>query len=165
MEVHFYKTMKTPVGELKLVTSGRGLIAILWENDDPARVQLGDLVLDDNNEFLGKVEQQLNEYFSGTRTTFDLRLDFVGTEFQKQVWEQLLKIPYGETCSYGHIAKKINRPKACRAVGAANGKNPISIVAACHRVIGASGKLIGFAGGLRAKQILLTLEAEAKENS
>ena len=102
--------------------------------------------------------QQLREYFAGTRTRFELDLDFVGTEFQKQVWAALLTIPFGETRSYSEIARQIGNPSAVRAVGAANGKNPISIVAPCHRVIGASGKLTGFAGGLEAKERLLTLE-------
>jgi len=103
-------------------------------------------------------ERQLAEYFSGRRKAFDLRLDFAGTEFQKKVWRALLTIPFGETRSYGEIAKQIGSPKAVRAVGAANGRNPISIVAPCHRVIGSTGKLTGFAGGLDTKAFLLDLE-------
>jgi methylated-DNA-[protein]-cysteine S-methyltransferase len=100
----------------------------------------------------------LAEYFAGTRNRFDLELDFTGTEFQKKVWQALLTIPFGETRSYSQIAEQIGSPSAVRAVGAANGRNPISIIAPCHRVIGASGKLTGFAGGLEAKELLLTLE-------
>jgi methylated-DNA-[protein]-cysteine S-methyltransferase len=105
-----------------------------------------------------EAERQLNDYFSGKRKSFTLKLDFKGTEFQKKVWEALLTIPFGETRSYGQIAKQIKKPAAVRAVGAANGKNPISIIAPCHRVIGSRGKLTGFAGGLEAKAFLLSLE-------
>ncbi len=155
---YVYKTIDSPVGELKLVASEKGLAAILWENDDPKRVRLSPQVQDDKNIYLLQAEKQLKEYFSGKRKSFDLPLDFKGTDFQKSVWQALLKIPYGETRSYGEIAKQLKRPKASRAVGAANGKNPISIVAACHRVIGASGALTGFAGGLKTKAFLLDLE-------
>lgn len=154
-----HKMMKSPVGELTLVASEKGLAAILWENDDPKRVRLGPTVLENTNYVLCEAERQLKEYFQKKRTSFDLPLDFHGTEFQKSVWRALLNIPYGETRSYGQIARLVKRPKASRAVGAANGKNPISIVAACHRVIGASGKLTGFAGGLEAKALLLNLES------
>ncbi len=153
-----FKTFKSPVGELKLVASDKGLVAILWENDDPKRVRLPPQVEDKQHPLLREAEQQLMEYFRGKRTFFDIQLDFQGTSFQKEVWKALLAIPYGETRSYGEIAKQVKRPKASRAVGAANGKNPISIIAACHRVIGASGALTGFAGGLKAKAFLLALE-------
>lgn len=98
------------------------------------------------------------EYFAGRRDRFELELEFTGTDFQKQVWRALLTIPFGETRSYSQIAQQIGNPSAVRAVGAANGRNPISIIAPCHRVIGASGGLTGFAGGLEAKQYLLALE-------
>jgi methylated-DNA-[protein]-cysteine S-methyltransferase len=104
------------------------------------------------------VEDQLGEYFSGKRQCFDMRLRFVGTEFQKKVWGALRDIPYGETRTYAEIAAGIAHPTAVRAVGAANGRNPISIIAPCHRVIGSSGELTGFAGGLAAKETLLSLE-------
>ena len=107
-----------------------------------------------------ETERQLNDYFSGKRTSFSLKLDFKGTEFQKKVWAALLTIPFGETRSYGQIAKQIRKPKAVRAVGAANGRNPIPIIAPCHRVIGSTGKLIGSAGGLEAKALLLALEGK-----
>jgi methylated-DNA-[protein]-cysteine S-methyltransferase len=153
-----FKSMKSPVGEIKLVTSGKGLAAILWENDEPNRVRLGSMTKDDNHPLLLEAERQLNEYFEGKRKTFSVKLDFAGTEFQKAVWNALLTIPYGETRSYGDIAGQIGNPKAVRAVGAANGRNPISIIAPCHRVIGANGKLTGFAGGLDAKSCLLRIE-------
>ncbi len=155
---YFYKTMKSPVGELKLVASDKGLAAILWEKDNPRRVPLSSVSEDKNHSVLLETERQLNDYFSGKRKSFSLDLDFKGTEFQKSVWSALLTIPFGETRSYGQIAKQINKSKAVRAVGAANGKNPISIIAPCHRVIGSNGKLTGFAGGLKAKEFLLTLE-------
>jgi methylated-DNA-[protein]-cysteine S-methyltransferase len=151
-------TLATPVGELKLVANGSRLAAILWENDKPDRVRLGPMREAPDNPILMRTAQQLREYFAGTRSRFDLDLEFAGTEFQKKVWAALLTIPFGETRSYSEIARQIGNPSAVRAVGAANGKNPISIVAPCHRVIGASGKLTGFAGGLEAKEQLLTLE-------
>jgi methylated-DNA-[protein]-cysteine S-methyltransferase len=153
-----FVTLTTPVGELKLVANGSRLAAILWENDKPDRVRLGPMREAPDNPILMRTAQQLQEYFAGTRNRFDLDLDFAGTEFQKKVWAALLTIPFGETRSYSEIARQIGNPSAVRAVGAANGKNPISIVAPCHRVIGASGKLTGFAGGLEAKEQLLTLE-------
>jgi methylated-DNA-[protein]-cysteine S-methyltransferase len=158
---YFYKTMNSPVGELKLVASDQGLAAILWEKDDPKRVQLSPLIEDKNHPILLETEKQLNDYFDGKLEKFSLQLDFVGTEFQKRVWEALLTIPFGETRSYGQIAQQIGNAKAVRAVGAANGKNPIAIIAPCHRVIGSNGKLTGFAGGLEAKACLLGIESKS----
>jgi methylated-DNA-[protein]-cysteine S-methyltransferase len=155
---HFYKIVKSPVGALKLVASKDGLAAILWENDDPHRVRLNIVAEDEGHAVLLETERQLKEYFDGRRKSFELRLDFAGTQFQCRVWSALLEIPFGETRSYAEIARRIGSPKAVRAVGAANGRNPISIVAPCHRVIGANGKLTGFAGGLTTKAFLLGLE-------
>lgn len=157
-KLYFFKTFKSPVGELKLVASDAGLAAILWENDNPRRVRLEIAGEDPQHPVLLKTEKQLREYFAGKRTAFDLELDFAGTEFQKKVWQALLEIPFGETRSYAQIARRLNNPSATRAVGAANGRNPLSIVAPCHRVIGADGQLTGFAGGLEAKKYLLGLE-------
>lgn len=157
---YFHKTMPSPVGELKLVASDQGLTAILWENDDPNRVRLNSTTEDKDHPVLLATERQLNDYFAGKLKKFSVPLDFIGTEFQKKVWNALLTIPFGETRSYGQIAAQIGNPKAVRAVGAANGKNPISIIAPCHRVIGATGGLTGFAGGLEAKACLLGLEAK-----
>jgi methylated-DNA-[protein]-cysteine S-methyltransferase len=153
-----YKTIPTPVGELTLVGSDRGLAAILWENDKPGRVRLNIVARDDNHPVLLETQRQLGEYFAGQRRHFTVKLDFAGTDFQKQVWQALLAIPFGQTRSYGEIAVQLGNPKAMRAVGAANGKNPISIIAPCHRVIGATGKLTGFAGGLETKAYLLQSE-------
>ncbi len=158
--VQYYKKMASPVGELTLVANDRGLNAILWENDDPERVKLGTLSEDRNHAVLVETERQLQDYFAGRLKQFNLALDFNGTEFQKKVWAALLTIPFGETRSYADIASQIGNPKAVRAVGAANGKNPISIVAPCHRVIGSNGKLTGFAGGLAAKDHLLSIEGK-----
>jgi methylated-DNA-[protein]-cysteine S-methyltransferase len=154
-----YKSFDSPVGELKIVASEKGLVAILWPTDDPARVRLITLVEDTQHPILLEAERQLRAYFAGKLRTFNLALDPRGTAFQKRVWEALLTIPFGETRSYAQIAKQIGTPTAYRAVGAANGKNPLSIVAPCHRVIGSNGGLTGCAGGLAAKQKLLTMES------
>ncbi len=157
---HFFKTVPTPVGRLRLIASDHGLAAILWEDDAPNRVRLIPRAEDENHPVLLETERQLGDYFAGKRKKFVLKLDPVGTSFQRDVWDALSTIPFGETRSYGQIAVKIGRPKAVRAVGAANGKNPIAIIVPCHRVIGASGKLTGFAGGLEIKAELLKLEAK-----
>ncbi|MBE1529266.1 methylated-DNA-[protein]-cysteine S-methyltransferase [Sphingopyxis sp. OAS728] len=158
---HYSKTIWSPVGELTLVADARGLAAILWENDKPDRVRLGALIENPDHPVLLDTEQQLGEYFAGTRRSFDVPLSFAGTDFQKRVWAALLAIPFGETRSYGEIAEQLGAPGASRAVGAANGRNPISIIAPCHRVVGSNGKLTGFAGGLEAKAFLLDLERAA----
>ncbi|WP_095168966.1 methylated-DNA--[protein]-cysteine S-methyltransferase [Pseudomonas sp. Irchel 3H3] len=157
---YVFKRMPSPVGTLTLIASGDKLCAILWENERLNRVRIGPLQEDIHSPLLQETERQLQQYFAGEREHFDLQLDFVGTEFQQKVWQALLTIPFGETRSYSQIAQQIGNPKAVRAVGAANGKNPISIVTPCHRVIGASGSLTGFAGGLEAKQYLLGLEGK-----
>lgn len=156
---YFFKEIPSPVGILKLVASDAGLVAILWENDNPKRIPFKSrLEKKDYHSILKEAEVQLKAYFDGKLDKFSLPLDFAGTEFQKKVWEALLTIPFGQTRSYLQIAQQIGNPKAVRAVGAANGKNPISIVVPCHRVIGANGKLTGFAGGLPTKQYLLDIE-------
>ncbi len=158
---HYSKTIWSPVGELTLVADDRGLAAILWENDKPDRVRLGTPTEKADHPVLLETERQLAQYFAGTRRTFDVLLSFAGTDFQKRVWAALLAIPFGETRSYGEIADQLGAPGASRAVGAANGRNPISIIAPCHRVVGSTGKLTGFAGGLEAKAFLLDLERAA----
>jgi methylated-DNA-[protein]-cysteine S-methyltransferase len=156
---YFHKTIASPVGDLKLVAGEEGLVAILWENDDPKRVPLGPITERLDHPILVETERQLAAYFAGTLTAFTVPLAFKGTPFQKSVWNALLTIPFGETRSYGEIARQIGKPAAVRAVGAANGRNPISIVAPCHRVIGSKGELTGFAGGLAVKARLLSLES------
>ncbi len=163
---HRYKTMESPVGVLTLVASDKGLAAILWENDDPKRVRLSSLVEDGMHPVLLETERQLNDYFTGKRCKFTVPLDFPGgTEFQQRVWKALVTIPMGETRSYADIARQIGHPGAVRAVGAANGRNPISIIAPCHRVIGSNGKLTGFAGGLETKSYLLSLERRFRSSA
>ncbi|QOW47068.1 MULTISPECIES: methylated-DNA--[protein]-cysteine S-methyltransferase [Acinetobacter] len=154
-----YMEMPSPVGVLKLVATDTALVAVLWENEDPKRVRLAELIENTQHPILLETQKQLNEYFAGQRQKFDVPLDFEGTEFQQKVWQALLTIPFGETRSYKDIAEQIGNVKAVRAVGAANGKNPISIIAPCHRVVGANGKLVGFAGGLENKDVLLKLES------
>lgn len=158
-----YKVIESPIGKLKLVSSDKGLVAILWENDSPRRVRLSELVEDKQHPVIVETERQLGEYFSGKRKAFSVALDMRGTRFQKDVWEALLAIPFGETRSYGQLAKQLGNPRATRAVGAANGRNPISIIVPCHRVIGSSGKLTGFAGGLETKVHLLSLEERGEK--
>ena len=155
----------SPLGDLAMIASERGLAGLLWPDDDPVRVPLprGERVPD--HPVLQQVGAQLRAYFAGRGRDFDLPLDFHGTDFQKAVWQALLHIPYGETRSYAEIARAIDRPSACRAVGAANGRNPISIIAPCHRVVGANGALTGFAGGLAAKRFLLDLERSIAESA
>ena len=154
-----FTTMPSPLGELKLIASGRGLAAVLWETERPDRVRLQAPAEDPAHPVLVAAQRQLEEYFAGRRRVFDLPLDARGTAFQKSVWNELLQIPFGETRTYGELAKRLGDANLMRAVGAANGSNPISIVVPCHRVIGASGKLVGYAGGLKTKAYLLDLES------
>ena len=159
------KTIDSPVGKLKLIASEKALVAILWENDAPERVRLSEFVKSEANSVLDQTERQLSEYFAGKRRSFTVPLDLRGTLFQRNVWEALLAIPFGETRSYGELARLLGNPRAARAVGAATGKNPVSIVVPCHRVIGAAGEPTGFAGGLDAKISLLALERKQPRRS
>jgi methylated-DNA-[protein]-cysteine S-methyltransferase len=156
---YVHKLMKSPVGQLTLVASDEGLAGVLWPSERPGRVRLPIEREDARHPVLVQAERQLGEYFAGRRRTFSLKLDPVGTPFQQKVWQALLTIPFGETRSYAQIAKQMGRPTAARAVGAANGRNPVSIVTPCHRVVGSTGTLTGFAGGFEAKARLLALEA------
>lgn len=154
-----HRMMTTPVGLLRLAATVDGLAAIQWENEGrPNRIRSRVEAADSRHEVLVETERQLAEYFAGRRRVFSLSLDCEGTPFQHEVWSALRTIPFGETRSYSQIARDIGRPEAVRAVGAANGRNPVPIVTPCHRVIGASGKLTGFGGGLEAKAWLLELE-------
>ncbi len=152
------KTISSPVGRLTLVARSEGLAAILWENDDPKRVRLGPSIENGDHPVLAETERQLRQYFDGSRTSFSVKLDLAGTDFQRSAWQALLTIPYGETRTYADIARQIGNSKAFRAMGAANGRNPVSIIVPCHRAIGSDGQLHGFAGGLEAKCYLLDLE-------
>jgi methylated-DNA-[protein]-cysteine S-methyltransferase len=149
-----YSTLTTPIGELMLTADDDGALTgvnLPNRHPDPAGWERDD-------ELLADARRQLSEYFAGERTTFDLPLRPAGAPFQLRVWEALLRIPYGETASYGELARELGHPTAARAVGAANGRNPIAIVVPCHRVIGANGSLTGYAGGLECKRALLDLE-------
>jgi len=154
----YYCYFETPIGELLLAGEADALSMIGFPKGSMRRDPEADWIY--NEEPLAVVRKQLHEYFSGERKVFDLQLALNGTEFQISVLKALQEIPYGETTSYGAIAKEIGRPKAVRAVGAANGRNPIPIIVPCHRVIGSSGDLTGFGGGLDTKAELLRLEAE-----
>lgn len=152
----YYCYTPSPVGQL-LLTGEKSLESLHFPVGKTRMDPQNDWVEDPDRFETAKC--QLAEYFNGRRQEFDLKLAPQGTEFQKQVWKQLVKIPYGQTISYGELARRINNPKASRAVGLANGKNPISIIIPCHRVIGANGSLTGFGGGLEVKQYLLDLES------
>lgn len=154
----YYCYMTTPIGELLLAGENHALAMIGFPKGAMRRDPEADWIY--NEQPLAEARRQLNEYFCGDRKQFDLPLRLEGTEFQVSVLEALQEIPYGETASYGEIARRIGRPKAVRAVGAANGRNPIPIVVPCHRVIGSTGNLTGFGGGLDTKEALLRLEAE-----
>ena len=149
----------SPVGRLKLVADRSSLLAVLWPNDGPSRVKSDETCEDLHHPILREAERQLSEYFGRKRKTFELPMRFIGTAFQTRVWQHLLTIPYGQTRSYGHLAAALGMGAAARAVGRANSKNPLSIIVPCHRVVGVSGKLTGFAGGLETKATLLELES------
>ena len=157
-----YVDLETPIGTMRVVGDARGIERVdlprsaACEPDpswQPAPTSPPAALRD--------AERQLAEYFEGARRDFDLPLSAEGTPFQRQVWDELRRIPYGETISYGELARRIGKPTASRAVGAANGRNPIAIVVPCHRVIGTDGTLIGYGGGLPVKQALLALERRA----
>jgi methylated-DNA-[protein]-cysteine S-methyltransferase len=149
-----YKHIESPVGRLQLGASSRGIVRLMWG----ASKLLTKAEAAPHAPLLLLAERQLGEYFACRRQRFDLPLDLRGTEFQRRVWQALLRIPYGETRSYKQLAESLGSPQACRAVGLANGRNPIGIIVPCHRVIGANGSLTGFAGGLERKRLLLDLE-------
>ncbi len=151
--------MNSKIGPLYLVASERGLQSVSFDNKEAEKV-LGINGSSPASQVLNKAVKQLEEYFSGKRKKFDLPLDLKGTEFQKKVWRQLLKIKYGETLAYKDIANQIKNQKAVRAVGSANGKNPVCIIIPCHRVIAADGSAGGYSGGLQIKLKLLALEAD-----
>lgn len=154
----YYCFLDTPIGELLLAGEDGALSMIGFPKGSMRREPEADWIF--NEKPLADACEQLREYFSGNRQEFDLPLKLDGTEFQVSVLKALQEIPYGQTTSYGEIARRIGRPKAVRAVGAANGRNPIPIVVPCHRVIGSTGDLTGFGGGLDTKEALLRLEAE-----
>lgn len=159
-----YATTDSPVGTILLTSDGASLTGLYLDDFEKILARVGTAAHTDPREepgleILAATRQQLGEYFTGTRTEFDLPLAPYGTDFQRTVWEALRRIDYGTTCNYGELAEEINRPTAARAVGAANGRNPISIIVPCHRVIGANGSLTGYAWGEERKRALLDLEA------
>jgi methylated-DNA-[protein]-cysteine S-methyltransferase len=159
-------THHTPVGELTLVASDQGLRAILWPKLSPTRAGIHPRPRrNPAHPILMQTAVQLDEYFAGSRTTFDIPLDLQGTRFQLAAWRSLAHIPFGATTSYGRQAAALGIPTAARALGAANGANPVCIVLPCHRVIGADGSLTGFGGGLPTKQWLLDHEARVLASS
>jgi methylated-DNA-[protein]-cysteine S-methyltransferase len=157
-------TIDSPVGPLCLIAGERGLRAILWGAEDAARIASVDEanLVEGTTAVLDQAVAKLEEYFAGTRREFDLLLDPLGTPFQHSAWMVLRTIPYGRTMSYGEQARRLGDPNKARAVGAANGKNPLSIVVPCHRVIGSTGHLTGFGGGLEAKSWLLDHERQPR---
>jgi methylated-DNA-[protein]-cysteine S-methyltransferase len=161
MTGNYFTVMPSAIGDLTLTGDGEALTGLYMEEHrhgppvDPGAVRAVSP--------LAEAREQVGEYLAGERTEFDLPLRMGGTPFQREVWRALTEIPYGETISYGELARRIGRPDACRAVGLANGRNPISIVVPCHRVIGASGTLTGYGGGLGRKRFLLELEAGARQ--
>jgi methylated-DNA-[protein]-cysteine S-methyltransferase len=160
VEPLLYATIDSPIGELLLLGDGRALRG-LYMQEGRTRLEVRSEWRRDDEPF-GDVRAQLDEYFEGRRAAFDVALEPAGTPFQCRVWRALQEIPYGETVTYGELARRIGRPPASRAVGAANGQNPISVVVPCHRVVGADGTLTGYGGGIERKRFLLELEADQR---
>lgn len=150
MEKLYYGYYKSPIGNLRIVVDESSLVVLDFNEDEKKQ--------SDEHRYINEVKNQLDEYFKGTRKLFDLNIKINGTDFQNKVWNELTKIPYGETISYKELATRIGNDKACRAVGNANNKNKISIVIPCHRVVGSNKKLVGYAGGLDKKEWLINHE-------
>lgn len=164
-----FQDMDSPIGRLRLIAAGEELVGIWFEHGRDAQRHAdsanAEALLPGTSPVLERTRQQLEEYFRGERREFDLPLAPEGTEFQRRVWQRLLKIEYGATTTYGALAKSLGNPNASRAVGLANGSNPIPIVIPCHRVIGANGALTGFGGGLPIKSALLELERDDRQQA
>lgn len=150
MEKLYYGYYKSPIGILRIVVDESSLVALDFNEEENKQ--------SDEHSYIKEVKNQLDEYFKGTRELFDLNIKINGTDFQNKVWNELTKIPYGETISYKELATRIGNDKACRAVGNANNKNKISIIIPCHRVVGSNKKLVGYAGGLEKKEWLINHE-------
>ncbi|HEX2530318.1 MAG TPA: methylated-DNA--[protein]-cysteine S-methyltransferase [Burkholderiaceae bacterium] len=153
----YYMEYDSPLGTLLLAATERGLCGTYFEEDRCFKGTKG-WQADADHPMLQQARRELGEYFKGERAVFNVPLDLQGTEFQRMVWRELLRIPFGRTVSYAEQAKRIGNPQALRAVGTANGHNPVSIIVPCHRVIGSSGALTGYGGGLERKRALLELE-------
>jgi len=156
-----YRTTPSPVGFITVAGDGAAVTGLRMEDQAYPPAAAAAWVRDDTA--FEDVVDQLDEYFAGTRTEFDVTLRLVGTEFQRRVWSALLEIPYGQTISYGELARRIGQPSASRAVGLANGRNPVGIIVPCHRVIGADGSLTGYGGGIARKRALLDLERSRRQ--
>ncbi|CAN5584177.1 methylated-DNA--[protein]-cysteine S-methyltransferase [soil metagenome] len=154
----FFCRIESPIGPLTLTSDGTSLTGLYMENHKGFSAIELNLKCDDSAQPFPQTKKELAAYFAGSLKKFTVPLKSSGTEFQKKVWRELQNIPFGEVISYAELARRIDNPKACRAVGLANGQNPISIIVPCHRVIGANGKLTGYGGGLPRKEILLNLE-------
>jgi len=172
----FYSTINTPIGKILLASTNKGICWVSYDTGPDVVTDLkqwgkrwlsSDRLIEEQTAVLQAAAQQLQEYFQGMRKDFSIPFELYGTEFQRKVWQALLQIPYGEVHSYKEVAKAIGSPKAVRAVGGANNRNPLSIFIPCHRVVGADGSLVGYGGGLPIKEYLLKLEASAlkKENN
>jgi methylated-DNA-[protein]-cysteine S-methyltransferase len=159
----FTTSISSPVGTLHLAASDTALLAVVWRRHSTPQLSFDTATERPDHPVLVESIRQLNEYFSGQRRAFELPLEFRGTDFQRRAWQALMTIPYGETRSYAQMAQQIDSPAAVRAVGAANGRNPLSIIAPCHRVIGSSGELTGFGGGIEAKAWLLAHESPQRD--
>jgi methylated-DNA-[protein]-cysteine S-methyltransferase len=158
MSTIYFTDYESPIQRLRLVGDGRSLLAIYMLSERHQEIDSSQWIEKADVEPFGAASEQLSAYFSGELIGFDLPLRMVGTEFQLRVWAELCQIPWGKTISYGELAQRIGQPKASRAVGLANGRNPLSIVVPCHRVVGANGKLTGYGGGVERKQWLLNHE-------
>lgn len=156
----YFTFYQSPIQSLRLVSDGRSLIGLYMMSEKHHLIPQSDWLEDESVEPFPETKQQLTAYFAGRLTNFDLPLQMQGTIFQQRVWEALKTIPYGKTISYGELAKQIGEPNASRAVGLANGRNPVSIIVPCHRVIGANGKLTGYGGGIKRKEWLLNHERD-----
>ena len=152
-------TMDSPMGVLRIIGSDAGIRAVLWPDEREGRVSFDEEIVDGTLPVLEEARVQLTAYIDGDRDNFDLPLDLVGTDFQRAVWAGLQQIPFGSTLSYGELASDLERPGAARAVGAATGRNPVSIIVPCHRLVGSTGSLTGFAGGIDTKRWLLDHES------
>ncbi|WP_346290870.1 methylated-DNA--[protein]-cysteine S-methyltransferase [Sphaerothrix gracilis] len=154
----YFTFYESPIQTLRLVSDGRSLLGLYMLSEKHAQISAQDWIEDETAQPFALARQQLSDYFAGALTQFDLPLSPQGTPFQQRVWATLKTIPYGATLSYGELAQQIGQPQAARAVGLANGRNPVSIIVPCHRVVGANGKLTGYGGGVERKQWLLNHE-------
>lgn len=158
----YYSFWRSPIGKILMISDGQALKGLYVENQKYSPALDEGWTCNDDLEIFQSVRKQLSEYFEGKRTEFDLIFSLDGTDFQREVWNQLSKIPFGETISYLELAQRIGKPKAVRAVGQANGRNPISIMVPCHRVVGMNGSLTGYGGGLVRKEFLLRHEEQTR---